>query len=64
MFGAQLDHLQRTGWRALSLDELSELARRGEVTDAKTLIGLSWLREWQADRWPLAWQAQAAAPTT
>ena len=29
----------------------------GEVTDAKTLIGLLWLQKWQAGQWPLAWQA-------
>ena len=39
-----------------SADELDELARRGALTDAKTLIGLLWLQNWRAGRWSLAWQ--------
>ena len=39
-----------------SLAELDELARRGELTDAKTLIGMLWLQNWRAGRWPLEWQ--------
>ena len=35
--------------------ELDDLARRGELTDAKTLIGLQWLQNWRAGRWPLLW---------
>ena len=42
-----------------SESELDELARRGELTDAKTLIGLQWLQNWRAGRWPLRWQAAA-----
>jgi ADP-ribose pyrophosphatase len=37
-------------------DELLALAATGELTDAKTLIGLLWLQNWQGGRWPLAWQ--------
>lgn len=37
--------------------ELDQLAMRGELTDAKTLIGLLWLQRWQQGAWPLAWQA-------
>ncbi len=37
-------------------DELEAQARRGELTDAKTLIGLLWLRQWRDGRWPLHWQ--------
>lgn len=40
---------------AASLDELLAAAQRGELTDAKTLIGLLWLQNWQAGRWPLTW---------
>ena len=40
-----------------SADELDALARRGELTDAKTLIGLLWLQNWRAGRWPLEWRA-------
>lgn len=39
-----------------SADELDELARRGELTDAKTLIGLLWLEHWRSGRWSLDWQ--------
>jgi len=39
------------------IDELEEAARRGEITDAKTLIGLLWLAHWRAGRWPLQWVA-------
>ena len=39
-----------------TLEELEELARRGELTDAKTLIGLLWLRHFQEGRWPLQWR--------
>lgn len=42
--------------RTCTGDELDALAARGELTDAKTLIGLMWLRQWRAGRWPLQWQ--------
>lgn len=32
----------------------------GEVTDAKTLVGLMWLQNWRAGRWPLDWAPAAA----
>jgi ADP-ribose pyrophosphatase len=35
---------------------LDDAARSGELTDAKTLIGLLWLQNWLAGRWPLQWQ--------
>ncbi len=38
-----------------SAEELDDLARRGELTDAKTLIGLLWLQNWRAGRWSLVW---------
>ena len=41
-----------------SVDELDELARRGELTDAKTLIGLLWLQNLRSGRWQLEWHAQ------
>ncbi len=44
-----------------SVDALDEAARRGEITDAKTLIGLLWLAHWRAGRWPLRWMAAAPA---
>jgi ADP-ribose pyrophosphatase len=36
--------------------ELDQFAVRGELTDAKTLIGLLWLQRWQQGAWPLHWQ--------
>lgn len=36
-------------------DDLAAGARDGHVTDAKTLVGLLWLQEWQAGRWNLDW---------
>ena len=40
-----------------SEDELARACGRGEVTDAKTLVGLLWLQNWRAGRWPLRWDA-------
>jgi ADP-ribose pyrophosphatase len=37
--------------------QLAGMAQRGELTDAKTLIGLQWLRAWREDRWPMTWLA-------
>lgn len=39
--------------------ELDLLARQGELTDVKTLIGLQWLQKWRAGLWPLDWVACA-----
>ena len=39
-------------------DDLAAAAQRGEITDAKTLIGLLWLQNWRAGRWPLEWRPQ------
>ncbi|HEX2010118.1 MAG TPA: NUDIX hydrolase [Roseateles sp.] len=36
--------------------ELELLAARGELTDAKTLIGLLWLSRWQSGAWVLDWR--------
>ena len=44
---------------AVHPDELEILAGRGELTDAKTLVGLMWLQNWRAGRWALAWQSTA-----
>lgn len=37
-------------------DELDRMSATGAVTDAKTLIGLLWLRRWHDGAWPLAWR--------
>ena len=39
-----------------TLRALVDLARRGELTDAKTLIGLNWLQSWHAGQWDVVWQ--------
>lgn len=36
-----------------SLDELDRRCAAGEVTDAKTLVGLQWLQNWRAGRWAI-----------
>lgn len=46
----------------LAVDEVDEAARRGEITDAKTLVGLLWLANWRAGRWPLQWVTVDPAP--
>jgi ADP-ribose pyrophosphatase len=35
--------------------ELDAMVADGEVTDAKTLIGLLWLQKWHDGQWPLTW---------
>ncbi len=37
--------------------ELNAMVQSGELTDAKTLVGLLWLARWREGRWPLAWRA-------
>ena len=37
--------------------EMNALAERGELTDAKTLVGLLWLARWRAGQWALDWRA-------
>ena len=51
----QLDAGEFLDVLACSESELDDLARRGELTDAKTLVGLQWLQNWRAGRWPLRW---------
>jgi ADP-ribose pyrophosphatase len=41
-----------------SEDELNALAASGELTDAKTLVGLLWLGRWRGGNWPLDWRAK------
>jgi ADP-ribose pyrophosphatase len=43
--------------RAVTADELDALCGSGDITDAKTLVGLLWLRRWRAGAWPLEWRA-------
>lgn len=39
--------------------DLDALAARGELTDAKTLVGLLWLQRWRSGAWPLQWHTIA-----
>jgi len=52
----QLDTGEFLDVETASLAELEEQARLGELTDAKTLIGLLWLQNWHSGRWQLTWQ--------
>lgn len=36
--------------------EIDAMCGRGEITDAKTLIGLLWLQKWRSGQWSMAWQ--------
>jgi ADP-ribose pyrophosphatase len=38
------------------LSELEDWMRDGQLTDAKTVVGMMWLQQWRAGRWPLNWQ--------
>ncbi|MBB5205340.1 ADP-ribose pyrophosphatase [Inhella inkyongensis] len=55
----QLDEGEFIELCEMSVDQLDAACARGEVTDAKTLIGLQWLQRWQAGAWPLRWQSLA-----
>lgn len=41
----------------VTLEELEQQAMRGDLTDAKTLIGILWLSKWRAGQWGLQWQS-------
>jgi len=45
---------------AMTADALDALTARGELTDAKTLVGLLWFQRWQSGAWPLHWQEAAS----
>ena len=53
-----LDHGEFLDVSTATLDELLVLVNQGELTDAKTLIGLLWLQNWRAGHWDLAWQTE------
>ena len=36
--------------------ELEAWMQQGMLTDAKTIVGMMWLRQWRAGQWPLDWQ--------
>ena len=51
----QLDEGELIKLCLLSEPEVDAMAGRGEITDAKTLIGLQWLQKWRGGTWPLEW---------
>lgn len=53
---AQLDAGEFLDVFTITLGELEAMAGRGELTDAKTLIGMLWITHWRAGRWKLNWQ--------
>jgi ADP-ribose pyrophosphatase len=52
----QLDEGEFLELVAMSPEALDSACASGEVTDAKTLIGLLWLQRWRAGVWPLEWR--------
>ena len=46
---------------AMSEADLDAAVQRGELTDAKTLVGLLWLQNWRAGRWSLSWRPAPVA---
>jgi ADP-ribose pyrophosphatase len=58
---ARLDHGEHIEVLAMEAGELEALAAAGELTDAKTLIGLLWLQRWREGCWPLRWTAAPGA---
>ena len=55
----QLDHGELIDVHLMTEAELDALAARGELSDAKTLIGLQWLQKWRSGAWPLHWVPEA-----
>jgi ADP-ribose pyrophosphatase len=48
---AQLDADELLDVCEVELDTIRHLAAQGELTDAKTQIGLLWVEQWAAGRW-------------
>jgi ADP-ribose pyrophosphatase len=57
---ARLDSDELLDLCELELQDLQGLAARGELSDAKTQIGLLWLEHWAAGRWQPRWQSAPA----
>ncbi len=56
---ARLDDGEFIDVMALGEAELDAMVARGEVTDAKTIIGLMWMQKSQRGEWPLAWRTES-----
>lgn len=59
---AALDQGEHLDVVCMTEDELDALAARGELSDAKTLIGLLWLAKWRQKLWSLEWQPAPVLP--
>lgn len=44
---------------AATAEELDTWMQQGLLTDAKTIVGMMWLKQWRAGAWSLAWQTVA-----
>jgi ADP-ribose pyrophosphatase len=53
---AKLDDEEFLEIVAHSEAEIDAMCACGDITDAKTLIGLLWLQKYRAGLWPLTWQ--------
>jgi ADP-ribose pyrophosphatase len=42
--------------------EIDAMCASGQITDAKTLIGLLWLQKWRSGQWPLSWHTTPTSP--
>jgi ADP-ribose pyrophosphatase len=49
----RLDEGEFLDLQLCSVEELDRRCAAGEVTDAKTLVGLQWLQNWRAERWAI-----------
>lgn len=58
----RLDHGEHIDVVVMQEAELDALASRGELTDAKTLIGLLWLQKWRCGAWALDWRDSPESP--
>jgi len=58
--GRSLDAGEFLDVETTTLAALEAQAASGELTDAKTLIGLLWLQNWQSGRWAITWQKAPA----
>lgn len=52
----QLDAGEFLDVDTMGVEELEDGVAQGRITDAKTLIGLLWLRHWREGRWTLQWR--------
>ena len=52
----QLDEGEFLDVFSATQQELEDWMRDGLLTDAKTVVGMMWLLQWRAGRWPLQWQ--------